>query len=341
MAFATYPTTEYSLNTDHEKDESLNKLAILTYASSRNDWQPLGGTLCLSLYIGTWLLSCAAPFITLLLFFCHQYAICAILTVCLLLCYVIPVSPHAGFRSWARCYFSRFFYETSIRFEHLPDPLYDRPTILCINPHGIFSLSWSYCYLMDELQHFYWCFSTLLRLSPLFRILTQSIGHPSNIRKSTIMDHMTHRRCIAMIPGGWHEGSLHNPSYDRLYIRERQGFVKYALQFGYTITPSYGFGERKTYWNPSGGYRLRFWLNDLGILTVLPFGLWWCPLLPRPTTLHVVIGSPIQLPHIPKPEKQHVDYWHSIYMSEVQQLYNRYKFFFYGQEAHKLTLQLW
>jgi hypothetical protein len=314
---------------------------VVSYSTKKSDRCPIGGTVCLLFYIGTWIISSISPFLVLLLLFFNYITAGLLLAFLLIVCLVIPLSPITNLRRYFRYYFSRFFTEASIRFEHIPQVEKDRPTILCVNPHGIFSLIWAYCYLADEFEHFHWCFSSLLRLSPIFRILTDTTGHASNIRKNTVVDHMIHKRSIAIIPGGWHEGTLHTQTKDRLYIRKRQGFIKYALQYGYTITPSYGFGERTTYWNISGAYNFRFRLNDYGILTVLPFGQWWCPILPYSEKLHVVIGSPIQLPHIQNPTPENVNYWHSVYINEMVNLYNRYKYIFYGQEAENMQLEIW
>jgi len=42
---------------------------------------------------------------------------------------------------------------------------------------------------------------------------------------------------------------LTSPSAHRIYGKSRQGYVKYALQAGYALTPVYCFGENKTYSN--------------------------------------------------------------------------------------------
>jgi len=78
---------------------------------------------------------------------------------------------------------------------------------------------------------------------------------------------------------------------DRVYLKKRQGFIKYALQYGYNLMPVYTFGEADTYLNHDGGYDWKFKLNDKSIPTIVPFGEWWCPLLPRYNTrLHSVAG---------------------------------------------------
>ena len=43
------------------------------------------------------------------------------------------------------------------------------------------------------------------------------------------------------------------------------GFIKYALQYGYSVVPVFAFGERKTYVNVQGAWSLRLWLNQYGL----------------------------------------------------------------------------
>lgn len=40
-----------------------------------------------------------------------------------------------------------------------------------------------------------------------------------------------------MVPGGYEEATLTTPKELRVYIKERKGFIKYALKYGYTIRP--------------------------------------------------------------------------------------------------------
>eukprot|EP00662_Eupelagonemidae_sp_cell21_P041978 gene41978-1686_t len=106
-----------------------------------------------------------------------------------------------------------------------------------------------------------------------------------------------------VLPGGFEEASCHTGGADRVYLKHRMGFVKYAIQHGYSLTPVFAFGERDTFANPQGAWSLRFRLNSFGIPAVVPFGKWWCPLLPRNDRMHVVVGEPI--PHQQRMEAFH------------------------------------
>ena len=43
---------------------------------------------------------------------------------------------------------------------------------------------------------------------------------------------------MAVLPGGFEEATITCDNKHRIYIKKRMGFVKYALQAGYSIVPS-------------------------------------------------------------------------------------------------------
>lgn len=66
---------------------------------------------------------------------------------------------------------------------------------------------------------------------------------------------------IAILPGGFEEATLYRYNRHRIYIKKRTGFIKYALQYGYYIIPTYTFGEELNYYNFTKFYSLRLFLN--------------------------------------------------------------------------------
>merc|ERR1711879_209657 len=98
---------------------------------------------------------------------------------------------------------------------------------------------------------------------------------------------------MMLVPGGFQEATITCPGHERVFLANRQGFVKYALRHGYDLVPVYTVGEADLFGNPQGAWRLRFALNALGIPAVLPLGCYWMPLAPRRVPLRVVIGSPV------------------------------------------------
>ena len=133
---------------------------------------------------------------------------------------------------------------------------------------------------------------------------------------------------LALIPGGFEEASIHSMGEDRVFLKNRMGFVKYALQYGYSLTPVYAFGERRTFYNAQGAWALREWLNGFGLPAILPFGRWWCPILPLPVGLHVVVGTPIRPSWgggcVEKPTREQVAKFHAEYVAAIKSLYKRH-----------------
>ena len=128
---------------------------------------------------------------------------------------------------------------------------------------------------------------------------------------------------------------------ENIFINNRKGFIKYALQHGYTIALGYNFGEVPSPTHPpppplyihliiharspsiilltnppthpssqSDLYHtwtgLREWrlklLKKTKIILFAAYGRWFFPLLPeRKHPLNTVVGNPIDLPRIPPP----------------------------------------
>lgn len=129
-----------------------------------------------------------------------------------------------------------------------------------------------------------------------------------------------------------------------MYIKKRVGFVKLALQHGYDVVPVYCFGENKTFWNVQGLWKLRLWMNSLGLPAIAVFGSWLFPLMPKrdPLGLAVVVGEPLSLPKIPNPTREEVKSWHGKYMASLTRLFEEHKEDYYGPELAKTAkLELW
>jgi len=68
-------------------------------------------------------------------------------------------------------------------------------------------------------------------------------------------------------------------------------------------------------------------LRTLGFVIPVFWGpRWWAPQLPRSDVpLHTVVGSPLQLPCIPKPTPEDVMKWHKAYVASVTEIFDTYK----------------
>eukprot|EP00300_Choanocystis_sp_HF-7_P013659 c18390_g1_i1.p1 GENE.c18390_g1_i1~~c18390_g1_i1.p1 ORF type:complete len:303 (+),score=52.64 c18390_g1_i1:49-957(+) len=298
------------------------------------------GTFVLSTYIVTWALAIAIPFILLALVVLGLYVPAGCLVLLLAVCRVVPRTVSPSFRN----FFAKHAHTTFKSFQLLfvgapPNPA--TPTIVCVHPHGILCVGFMIIFGRREFSHLWFCVASALNILPLTRAYATLLGTPSSADKSTMLSHMRKKRSIALIPGGFEEATIHCRGIDRVFLANRKGFVKYALQHGYALMPTYVFGEVDTFSNAQGFWKIRLWLNQFGIPAVLPFGRLLCPILPRNDQgMLVVVGEALKLPSIPEPTTEQVDEWHKKYVAELQVLYSKHAPAFYGPNTDR-KLEIW
>ncbi|CAE7717435.1 dgat2 [Symbiodinium sp. CCMP2456] len=151
-------------------------------------------------------------------------------------------------------------------------------------------------------------------------------GAIRDTRAATIQELMEKGESISMTPGAYQEATCFSHGLERVALRQRKGFVKYCLRYGYRLHPVYTFGESETYFTLGGFEKLRLWLNGKGIPTVCFWGLPWCPLLPRRhLKLLTFVGPALELPKLPEPTTEQVDEWHQKYVEALRELFDRHK----------------
>lgn len=202
----------------------------------------------------------------------------------------------------------------------------DKPILYGIHPHGIFCMGWGSIFVQPEFDGVNFCYSGALMASPIFRLFTKILGKPTDVSKSTMQKLMKTNQSLALIPGGFEEASLHCYDQDRVFLNRRYGFVKLALQHGYTLKAVFAFGERKTFWNAKGFYKFRFLLNSYGLPAILPFGWKFFPLLPIPEhNLDIWVSRELILPKIDAPTRKEVKLWHTKYVDMLKDMHMRRK----------------
>ena len=118
------------------------------------------------------------------------------------------------------------------------------------------------------------------------------------------------------------------------------GFIKYALQYGYTVVIGFTFGESDLYSSLSLMRPLNLMLvKRFGFVLPIFAGCWFCPLLPRmDVELHTVLGKALHFPRIDAPTSADVEKWHATYVRELEALYEEHKAQF-GYAGRKLQIE--
>ena len=296
-----------------------------SYSGEEHVHRPLQGSIALMIYMVVWICSLASPVIVLGLLWWKAYYSCAVVMMLILSAYTPLWGRIKAFRTFMGSGAERYFKASSLRYEAGVDLSGKTPTIICVHPHGIFPLGWGLLTTRPELEDFRFCFSSVLYMSPFFRIFTLLIGRPASADKQTFLKLMRQKKNLALIPGGFEEATLTSSSADRVFIKDRRGFVKYALQNGYALSPAYSFGENKCFENVQGAWKFRLWLNSFGLPAIVPYRRSTLPFLPNDSQLHVVVGAPLQLPIIESPTPEQVKEYHGKYVETLKALFDRHK----------------
>lgn len=137
------------------------------------------------------------------------------------------------------------------------------PVMFAYHPHGMFC--WGF-FLHGGLHPFYGggrvvlqglVADMLIKSPPFYWIWSVVLRVVGSASKHNLTAKMMKGESFGLLPGGFEEATISAVGHDRVYLKKRQGFVKYALQYGYRLVPVYTFGESDTYYNLPGLYGLR------------------------------------------------------------------------------------
>jgi len=208
-------------------------------------------------------------------------------------------------------------------------------TLLCWHPHGILCLGWGLNGIFNpklincnnvssKNNHWRW-----LGIDPMFRLPFYSdfikwCG-ADRCSKHYFESYMKDEENFCLLPGGIDEQELFQYGKHQIAINSHMGFIKYALKYGYTLYPVYSFGEEYTYHAFNYKCALNLTSKKYSFPLVLASG-WFKTHLPIPyVKLISVIGKPLNLPQINEPTYKDIQYWHSAYVKELVQLFDKYK----------------
>ena len=230
---------------------------------------------------------------------------------------------------------------------------HDKPRLMCLHPHGVVTTSYPLLVGLQAIRERAnipenLVMAPLMRWHPGFYVMNKLIIGMNGVSSepAAIKKFMKEQKDFMMVTGGFHESTLSAPGTDRVYLKERKGFVKYALQNNYALQPVYVFGETDAWGNPQAFLKQRLMLNNgvfgtkQGLPAAIPIGHWAFPLVPRRVPMKIVVGPPINLPHIINPTQKEIDKAHDRYVRAVQELYYRGR---KGTQAEveKRRLEVW
>lgn len=177
---------------------------------------------------------------------------------------------------------------------------------------------------------------------PLYREYLLSLGLAC-VSKRSCLNLLKRGQSICILLGGAQESLLARPGYMDLVLRKRQGFVKLAMTVpGTSLVPMISFGENNVYDQVQNDpnsrlYNIQTFLkNSLGFTLPLmhargifnyDFGI-----IPYRRPINIVVGEPIEVPHIEEPTPEQVAEHHLVYMEAVKKLFDEHKDKFHSME---------
>ena len=212
-----------------------------------------------------------------------------------------------------------------------------RPKLFCYHPHGVYAIG-LFSLVFGNASGFA-KLSSSPRASPSMLVgVASALLHVPVLGKlcswfgfvPASRDSLDAACCtasdLAIVPGGIAEMTLpQTPGVERLYLRKRRGFVRLALAHGREIVPVYCFGETRVFKQYNCFQRTRQWLSRTFRVSIVFFRGRNCTLIPRQVPLHIVVGRPLRVPHVPNPEPELVESVHLEYMNRLRSLFDRHK----------------
>jgi len=160
---------------------------------------------------------------------------------------------------------------------------------------------------------------------PLYRewaLWTGLVSADPDVCKSVL----SQGRSLVVLVGGMDEQLISEYGEHHVFLRQRKGFVKLALQFGIPLVPMYCFGETDLFKTSRWAFGIRkFLLKKFRLAFPLARGLWWCPIIPFKKQLVCCVSTPIPVPRVEHPTQTEIDSKHEEYVLALQTLFDKNK----------------
>ncbi|XP_003943118.1 diacylglycerol O-acyltransferase 2-like protein 6 [Saimiri boliviensis] len=266
----------------------------------------------------------------------------------------------AWVRSWTLWKYFQNYFPIKLVKTHDLSPKHNY--IIANHPHGVFSFGVFINFATEAtgiarifpsitpsvgtLEGIFWI--------PIVREYVMSMG-VCPVSRSALKYLLTQKgsgNAVVIVVGGAAEALLCRPGTSTLFLKHRKGFVKLALKTGAYLVPSYSFGENEVFNQetfPEGTW-LRFFQKTLQDTVKKILGLNFCTFhgrgftrgswgfLPFNQPITTVVGEPLPIPKIERPNQNTVDKYHALYISALRKLFDQHKVKYGLPETQELTI---
>jgi 1-acyl-sn-glycerol-3-phosphate acyltransferase len=133
---------------------------------------------------------------------------------------------------------------------------------------------------------------------------------------------------LVVLPGGEAEQIRTVYQKERVYLKNRKGFLKLAMRKGVPVVPVYVFGASDYYQTSNALLGPRLWLvKNMGVCIPFAVGLWGSVFCPRPVRTTIVVGEPLTFAfQNPKnPSIEELDDAHKLFCTSLVDLFDQHK----------------
>ena len=155
-------------------------------------------------------------------------------------------------------------------------------------------------------------------------------------------------RGITIVVGGAREALDAQPHSLKLILKCRKGFVKLAIRTGADLVPVLAFGENELYDQVQpeqhpGIHKMQLIIKKILGFTVPLFHArgvfnYDVGMMPYRRPVNVVVGKPIKVQQVSKPEDGYVDEIHGRYVRELERIWEEWKDEFAQERTRKLEI---
>lgn len=227
------------------------------------------------------------------------------------------------FQPWFDVFDFQFHIDQS-EFKHALDS--KRPLLFVVIPHGIvpigcfMAISYIFSYL-PAVTGTTFVASVVLRL-PIIRQLLQLVGaQPAD--RPVVKNVLSKGQHGYIVSGGIAELFMSDRKRERIFLKQRKGFVKIAKETNAILVPVYLFGHTRLFDQLASGEGIAKKISRLirGSITMF-WGPFYLP-IPYLTSLRVVTGPPLEIDW--SDDTMSVDVVHGKFVDSVQRLYDAHK----------------
>lgn len=238
-----------------------------------------------------------------------------------------------------------------------------RKYIFGYHPHGIISHGAWAAFASEALgfaEKFPGITNSLLTLEsnfriPFYREYIMTMGMRS-VSKESIVNILTRGgpnaegmgRAVTIVIGGARESLEAQPGTMRLILKDRKGFIKIAVRTGADLVPVVAFGENELYdqlrpkEHPTVHkvqmFILKVWKFTLPFLHGRGVFNYDVGMMPYRHPLNIVVGAPIHVRQSSHVDDAEIDRLHTLYVAEVQKLWDQYKDEFLPKRTEELQI---